>query len=175
MIKNIAYLIVFLIISSCSKPEPRKPIIRKTGSFLDESVKRNITINKLEEDLLKRKMQKDSLHKYINSEKGFWYYYQIKDSLDRKTPTKGDLARFTYEVKRLNDEIVFSKDEIGVVQYYVGKQEMISGLHDGIQMLKEGEIVTFLFPSYKAFGYSGNEKVNPNEPLIFTVELLKIN
>ena len=175
MIKNIAYLVVFLIITSCSNPEPRKPIIRKTGSFLDESVKRNISINKLEEDLLKRKMQNDTLHQYVNSEKGFWYYYQVKDSLDHKTPIKGDLARFTYEVKNLNSKILFSKEEIGVIQYYVGKQEMISGLHDGIQLMKEGEIVTFLFPSYKAFGYSGNEKVNPNEPLIFTVELLKIN
>jgi len=175
MIKNIAYLVVFLIITSCSNSEPRKPIIRKTGSFLDASVKRNITINKLEEDLLKREMQKDTLHQYINSENGFWYYYRVKDTLDHKTPVKGDLTRFTYEVKNLNDKVLFSKEEIGVVQYYVGKQEMISGLHDGIQLMKAGEKVIFLFPSYKAFGYSGNEKVNPNEPLKFTVELLKIN
>jgi len=175
MIKNIVFLLVFLVISSCSKPEPRKPIVRKTGSFLDESVKRNITINKLEEDLLKREMQNDSLHHYINSENGFWYFYQVKDSLDHLTPKKGDLAVFNYEVKNLNDEIIFSKEEIGKIQYYVGKQEMISGLHDGIQLMKEGETITFLFPSYKAYGYSGNEKVNPNEPLIFTVELLKIN
>ncbi len=175
MIKNIVFLLVFLVISSCSKPEPRKPIVRKTGSFLDESVKRNITINKLEEDLLKREMQNDSLHHYINSENGFWYFYQVKDSLDQLTPKKGDLAIFNYEVKNLNNEIIFSKEEIGKIQYYVGKQEMISGLHDGIQLMKEGETITFLFPSYKAYGYSGNEKVNPNEPLIFTVELLKIN
>ncbi len=175
MIKNLIYLFLFLVISSCSKPEPRKPIVRKTGSFLDESVKRNITINKLEEDILKKVMQKDSLHAYLNSEKGFWYFYQVKDSLDHLIPKKGDLAIFNYEVKNLNNEIVFSKEEIGKIQYYVGKQEMISGLHDGIQLMKEGEIVTFLFPSYKAYGYSGNEKVNPNEPLIFTIELLKIN
>jgi gliding motility-associated peptidyl-prolyl isomerase len=99
----------------------------------------------------------------------------VKDTLDHKTPVKGHLTRFTYEVKKLNDKVLFSKEEIGVVQYYVGKQEMISGLHDGIQLMKAGEKVIFLFPSYKAFGYSGNEKVNPNEPLKFTVELLKIN
>lgn len=175
MIKNIAYLVVFLIISSCSNPEPRKPIIRKTGSFLEKSVKRNITINKIEEGLLKSKMKKDSLHHFINSKNGFWYFYQVKDTLKSETPKKGDLAIFTYEVKNLNDQIIFSKEETGKIQYYVGKQEMISGLHDGIQLMKEGEKVTFLFPSYKAYGYSGNEKVNPNQPLIFTVELLKIN
>ncbi len=175
MVKNIVFFIVFLIISSCSKPEPRKPIVRKTGSFLDESVKRNIAINKIEEDILKQKMQKDSLHEYLNSKNGFWYYYQVKDSLGKRSPGIGDIALFTYEVKNLNNEIVFSKEEISEVQYYIGKQEMISGLHDGIQLMKEGEIVTFLFPSYKAYGYSGNEKVGSNEPLIFTVELIKIN
>ncbi len=175
MIKNIVYLLIFLIISSCSKPEARKPIVRKTGSFLDESVKRNITINKLEEDILKQVMQKDSLHTYINSENGFWYYYQVKDTLDHISPEKGDIALFAYEVKNLKGDIIFSKEEIGKIQYNIGKQEMISGLHDGIQLMKEGEIVTFLFPSYKAYGYSGNEKVRPNEPLIFTVELIRIN
>lgn len=175
MIKNIVYLFIFLIISSCSKPEPRKPIVRKTGSFLDESVKRNITINKLEEDMLERVMQKDSLHHFINSENGFWYYYQVKDTLDHKSPEKGDIALFAYEVKNLKGDIIFSKEEIGKIQYNIGKQEMLSGLHDGVQLMKEGEVVTFLFPSYKAYGYSGNERVRPNEPLIFTVELIKIN
>jgi len=149
--------------------------VRKTGSFLDESVKRNITINKLEEDILKQVMQKDSLHTYINSENGFWYYYQVKDTLDHISHEKGDIALFAYEVKNLKGDIIFSKEEIGKIQYNIGKQEMISGLHDGIQLMKEGEIVTFLFPSYKAYGYSGNEKVRPNEPLIFTVELIRIN
>ena len=175
MIKNIIYIFVFLVITSCSKSEPRKPIVRKTGSFLDESVKRNISINKLEENILKQKMQIDSLHTYINSEKGFWYYYQVMDSLDHVTPGNGDLTFFTYEVKNLKNEIIFSNNEIGKIQYLVGKQEMISGLHDGIQLMKAGEVVTFLFPSYKAYGYSGNERVKPNEPLIFTVELIKIN
>ncbi len=175
MIKNIIILIIVLVISSCSKPEPRKPIVRKTGSFLDESVKRNKEANKVEENILKLLMQKDSLHSYTNSENGFWYYYQIKDSLDLKSPIKGDKVLFTYDVKNLQNTILFSKDEIGNIDYIVDKQELISGLQDGIKLMKEGEIVTFLFPSFKAYGYSGNEKVKPNEPLIITVELIKIN
>ena len=175
MIKNIIVLIIVLILSSCSKPEPRKPIVRKTGSFLDESIKRNREINKIEEDLLNLIMQKDSLHNYTNSENGFWYYYQIKDSLDLNSPAKGDNVVFTYEVKNLQNSILFSKEEIGNIEYIVDKQEIITGLQDGIKLMKEGEIVTFLFPSYKAFGYSGNEKVKSNQPLIFTVELIKLN
>jgi len=46
--KHIILLTLVLILSSCSKTEPRKPIVRKTGSFLDESVKRNKEVNKIE-------------------------------------------------------------------------------------------------------------------------------
>ena len=41
--------------------------------------------------------------------------------------------------------------------------------------MKEGEVITFLFPSHKAYGYTGNDKIEPNQPLIYTVQLLKIN
>jgi len=173
--KNIILLALVLILSSCSKTEPRKPIVRKTGSFLDESVKRNKEVNKIEENVLKQLMQNDSLHHYTNSQNGFWYYYQIKDSLGLKQPIKGDKVVFTYDVKNLQKAILFSKEEVGNVEYVVDKQELITGLQDGIKLMKEGEIVTFLFPSYKAYGYSGNERVKPNQSLIFTVELIKIN
>ena len=66
-------------------------------------------------------------------------------------------------------------EELGTKSYLVDKEELITGLQDGIKLMKEGETISFLFPSYKAFGYTGNDKVGPNEPLIYSVQLLKIN
>ncbi len=163
-----------LIITSCSKPEPRKPIIRKTSSFMSESIERNRALNKLEEDLLHLKMQRDSLHKYISSEHGFWYYYQEKDTLSNRFPVKGDEVVFTYEIKDLRDSIIYSKEELGITNYLVDKEELITGLQEGIKLMKEGEIITFLFPSYTAYGYTGFKKIQANQPLIYTVELNKI-
>ena len=173
------YRIVFLLgiismLFSCSKPEPRKPIIRKTSSFMNESIQRNKVLNKLEEDLLKQKMERDSLHEYINSEHGFWYYYEKKDSLNMKYPVKGDEVIFSYEIKDLQDSIIYSKEELGIKNYLVDKEDLVSGLQEGIKLMKEGEIVTFLFPSYLAFGYTGFEKIQTNQPLIFTVQLNRI-
>jgi len=171
------YFLVFLLVVSlisCSSPEPRKPVIRKTGSFMKESIERNKALNNLEEDLLKAKLKKDSIHNYLNSSKGFWYFYNKRDSLQTKYPEKGDEVIYTYEVKRLNDSILYSKEEIGKKRYMVDKEELITGLQDGIKLMHQGEKVTFLFPSHKAFGYTGNDRVMPNEPLIYTVELIKI-
>ncbi len=141
---------------------------------MEESVKRNKMLNKVEEDLLNFKMQRDSLHEYINSNNGFWYYYEVKDSVKSRLPIKGDEVIFTYEIKNLQDSILFSKNEIGIINHLVEKEELITGLQDGIKLLKEGEVITFLFPSYKAYGYTGNDIIKPNEPLIYTVELIKI-
>lgn len=174
MNKFLTVLLVVLFIVSCSGPEPRRPVIRKTGSFMQESIERNKALNNLEEDLLKTKLEKDSVHTYFNSSKGFWYYYNKRDSLQTKFPEKGDEVIYTYEVKRLNDSILYQKEEIGKKRYLVDKEELITGLQDGIKLMHQGEIVTFLFPSHKAFGYTGNERVMPNEPLIYTVELIKI-
>ncbi len=175
MKKIIIFLGVFLILISCSKPEPRKPIVRKTGSFMEESVQRNKLLNKVEEDLLRYKMQTDSLHEYINSKNGFWYYYQLKDTSKSQFPVKGDEIVFTYEIKNLQDSVLYSKEEIGIRNHLVEKEELITGLQDGIKLIKEGEIITFLFPSYKAYGYTGYERIKPNEPLIYTVQIIKIN
>ena len=141
---------------------------------MKESIERNKALNNLEEDLLKAKLKKDSVHNYLNSSKGFWYFYNKKDSLQTRFPKKGDEVVYTYEVKRLNDSILYSKEEVGIKKYLVDKEELITGLQDGIKLMHPGEEVTFLFPSHKAFGYTGNERVMPNEPLIYTVELIEI-
>ena len=50
-----------------------------------------------------------------------------------------------------------------------------SGLREGLKLMKEGESITFIFPSQKAYGYYGDEnKIGRNVPLICEVSLLKL-
>lgn len=170
---NLLVVAAFLILS-CSKPEARKPIVRKTSSFMNESIERNKILTQVENELLQKKMEIDSTREYVNSEQGFWYSYDLKKGADAPMPGPGDAVVFNYEILDLKDEVVFSKEELGPVSYRVDKEELITGLQDGIKLMREGEKVTFLFPSYKAYGYSGSERVEPNQPLIYKVELVTI-
>ena len=55
------------------------------------------------------------------------------------------------------------------------KQELFTGLREGLKLMRSGETVTFLFPSQKAYGYYGDEnKIGTNVPLICEVTLLDI-
>ena len=169
---TILILIVFFV--SCDKPTPRKPVVRKSSTFLKESIQRNKVINKLEEEAFLQLMANDSTNHYISSANGFWYYYLSKDSTSSKLPDTGDEVFYSYEIKDINNDLLYSKDELGVRSYLVDKQELITGLQDGLKLMKEGETITFLFPSHKAYGYSGYKKIGTNQPLIYTVTVNKI-
>ncbi len=142
---------------------------------MSESIERNKLLNKAENAMLLKKMKSDSLHHYLNSEHGFWYYYEVEMPKESYTPKSGDEVFYSHEIKSLDNSILYDKNDLGTKSYLVDKEELISGLQDGFKLMKEGETVSFLFPSYKAYGYTGNDKIQANQPLIYSVQVLKIN
>ena len=93
-------------------------------------------------------------------------------------PKYGDNVVFSYDIKKLSGETILSQNETGLQNYVVDQtnQELISGIRDGIKLMKEGETVTFLFPSHKAYGYYGLEnRLGTNVPIQSTITLKSIN
>ncbi len=178
MIRSIVIVIAILSLASCKSPEARRPIKRTSGTFIQESAERNKKIIEQEEALIASIIKSDSTRNYLASESGFWYYYNIQDTTTTAFPKLGDEVTFTYDVKHLNGTNIFSTDDNGVQFYKVDQsnQDLISGIRDGIKLMKEGETITFLFPSHKAFGYYGLEdKIGTNVPIQSTVSLKSIN
>ena len=168
-------LTFLLLLFSCKAPEARKPISISSGSFINESIDRNKELSAREEAKIKKIIQNDTLNNYITSEGGFWYYYEKKDTTASITPKFGDIVNFNYNVKNLNGSIIYNEEELDTINYAIDQQDLFFGLREGLKLMKEGEIVTFLFPSYQAYGYYGdNHKIGTNIPLISKVKLNKI-
>ena len=172
---KVAYLLLLLIsVSACKSPEARRPEQQISGSFIKESAERNKELYKKEEAAITKLIAQNPETSFQSSSNGFWYFYNKKDSLQKTTPVRGDLVLFTYDVKDLDGNIIVSEAENGLQEYQVDQsnQELISGIRDGIKLMKAGETVTFLFPSQKAFGYYGDtNKIGTNVPLICNVTL----
>lgn len=166
-----------LLFISCKTPEARRPVQQSSGSFIKESAERNKKLYKKEEERIASIMEANPEKEYLSSESGFWYYYNKKDSLDVPMPEFGDVVTFTYDVKSLDGASILSESETGLQTYKIDQsnQDLISGLRDGVKLMKVGEQVTFLFPSYKAFGYYGiQDKLGTNVPIQSTVTLKSI-
>lgn len=170
---GIIILAGFFIVASCKhNSEARRPLSQASGTFMKKSIERNKKIVKGEEGQIDSIIKSDPKIKYITSKKGYWYTYIIKNNIDTLSPKKGDVAFFNYEIKDLKGNIIYSELELRPQTYTVDKQNILTGLRDGIKLMHKNEKVTFLFPSHMAYGFHGDEKkIGPNQPILCTVSL----
>jgi gliding motility-associated peptidyl-prolyl isomerase len=170
------FLIVFLlsiIASSCKQhQEARRPVSQASGTFMKKSVERNKKLIKGEEGQLDSIIKSNPKVKYFASTKGYWYTYIVQNKIDTLCPKKGDVAFFDYEVKDIKGNVIYSEVELRPQTYLVDKQNIMTGLREGIKLMHKNEKVTFLFPSHIAYGYHGDDKkIGTNQPLVCTVSL----
>jgi len=170
---SICSLLFAVLLFSCKQHEQaRRPISQSSGSFMKKSADRNKKLVASEEDVIKKIIKSNPKVKYYATRKGYWLYYEERNTTDLSTPKKGDIAYFNLEIKDIEGKIIYSEAELGPQTYYVDKQDIMMGLRDGIKLMHKNETVTFLFPSHIAYGYHGdNKKIGTNQSLICTVTL----
>jgi gliding motility-associated peptidyl-prolyl isomerase len=169
----VAAILLLALLNSCqSKQEARKPISHTSGTFMKQSIDRNKKLIAGEEAEIARVIRQNPKTKFIASTKGFWYSYATVNVQDTLTPKKGDVALFDYEVKDLKGHVIYSKSELGPQTYFVDKQNIMTGLREGIKLMHRKEKVNFLFTSHIGYGYHGdNKKIGTNKPLFCIVTL----
>lgn len=171
----ILYFLLFFILS-CQNLQPRRPINKKKQVFLKESAKRNKNIVAIEQSLFRQVIEIEEKLFFENAPTGFWYAYQKKTNSNKSYPNKGDRVTFKYRIEDLSGNLIYDEEELGNVSFLIDKEDLIPALREGLKYLREGEIGVFLFPSYLCYGFQGDgEKIGINQPLRFTIELLKLD
>jgi len=171
----ISLLITVLVLNSCKTPEARQPVSQNSGSFIKASVERNQKLVAKEEERILEIIQTDTTHNYISSSDGFWYFYNVKVEKDTISPNFGDLVNFDYDIATLEGTPIYTTKEIGTREYRIDQENVFTGLRQALKLMKEGETLTFLFPSHKAFGYYGDQdKIGRNVPIRSSITLNRI-
>ena len=171
-------LILSLMISAsflaCAQPEPRKPVQKRSGSFMEDSAQRNKALySKEETEILNFIKTQDSLRSYRQSESGFWYAIDPQGANTSATAKTGDTVIFSYTVYDLMLNELISAKENGWIEYQVDQshQELISGVREGLKLTKSRESIRLLIPSVMAYGYRGVPGViQSNTPVLVDLE-----
>jgi len=160
--------LVAILGTSCKQhEEARRPVSQASGTFMKKSVDRNKKLIASEQDQINAIIKSNPKIKYMASTKGYWYTYIVQNTLDTLTPKKGDVAFFDYNLKDLKGNMIYSEVELRPQTYSVDKQNIMTGLREGIKLMHKNEKVIFLFPSHIAYGYHGDEKkIGTNQPLL---------
>jgi len=175
---KILFLGVILLFLGCKEPEARRPVVQKTTNVYQQLVASNKKLNAIEEQKIAAIIAKDTLHQYYTSPNGFWYFYNKKIKKDTLTPKANDLVTIEYSISDLEGNPIYTAEELGIKTYKVDKEDFIPALQHGIKLMHKGETLTFVIPSYSAFGVSGDgNKIGINQSIISKVTLidLKIN
>lgn len=169
--KIVGLFAVIVLLISCQNPKPRAPLNKKKSTFLISSAARNKRLLEEEELLLLQSAKNDSLHEFEKSSSGFLYAYEKKAAASVSLPKKGEKILFRYQIEDLEQNIIYDKNTLGIVEYSLDQEELLPALRLGLRMMKSGEVVVFLFPSYLCYSYQGDgDKVGVNQPLRFIIE-----
>ena len=161
----VSFLLLLLI--ACGE-EPKKPVIvtrKKIDSMVEDLEKK---YNRMEEDRIKDYI---SRHKPMQkTSSGFWYVIDKKNPSGREIKD-ANIVKYSREISLCNSEIVYN--DVHLIK--VGQDVEISGFHQAVKLLKNGEKATFIFPSFLAHGLLGDmQKVPPKSELIYKVEILDV-
>lgn len=174
-LNRLLLLCMVIIASSCSQPKPRKPVDVRSGSFMTTSIQRSKELLRHEEAIIDSMITKDSLNQYHSSPNGYSYYFNTIDSTTSYHPKEGDIVKINYDIRTLNNQVIYSSKEIGMINFKVDKEDYFPGLRTAVKLLREGETATFLFPSSLAYGYHGDDhKIGTNQPIKSTIRIIEV-
>lgn len=100
--------------------------------------------------------------------------YEILEEGDGDKPTAEDRVRVHYTGELISGEVFDSSRERGEPVTF-GLNQVIPGWTEGLQLMSEGSRAKLYIPADLAYGPGGNQRIGPNETLVFDVELLEIN
>ncbi len=101
--------------------------------------------------------------------------YKIEKSGIGPKASYGDRAEIRYSVYLITGDPVYSSDQLGLKVFTVGRGGVVSGVEEGILMMREGDYATFILPSYMAHGVPGDgNRIPRRASLIYKIELVKL-
>jgi gliding motility-associated peptidyl-prolyl isomerase len=174
--KTLLLLTISILVSSCKQnEEARRPISRKSGSFLKESKERNAKILAKEMKQIDSLVQKNPNKKFSISPNGFLFHIDSTKTTDTIRVKKGWIAQYTAKVYNIDNTLIYDEVAFGIKNYKVEKEDLLIGLRHALQLLRKGDKGTFYFPSQIAYGYYGDKnKIGINVPLKYEVTLLDL-
>ena len=164
---------LLLLFSACSEPKKQHQI--------------EINGSKLKEDVIKANkpavvMEQDEINAYIKSHgynmqstgSGLRYLFLKENKKGKKVETKNQL-KVNYRVWLLDGTLCYSSDTKGPKIFIVGADNVESGVHEGVKLMKDGEKALFILPAHLAFNLIGDrDKIPPKSAVVYEIEILEV-
>lgn len=102
-------------------------------------------------------------------------FYEIYEPSHGKQVRQGDIVNLEYKLSLLDGTLCYSSEEDGNKIFRVGKSQEISGLEQGVELMRSGEKARFIIPPHLAYGLLGDEhRIPARSIIIYEVKLVEV-
>jgi FKBP-type peptidyl-prolyl cis-trans isomerase len=101
-------------------------------------------------------------------------YYEIYQKTNKELLEPSNIVLINYKIELLDGTLCYSSDSTGSKTMKIGKSGEISGLEEGLLLMRIGEKARFIIPPYLAMGLIGDmKKIPARSILVYEIEVLK--
>jgi FKBP-type peptidyl-prolyl cis-trans isomerase FkpA len=163
----------FFALASCTENPKQKHIEINSKKLKEDIIKVNKPVVVLEQDEINAYIK---AHGYImqSTGTGLRYLFLKKNPKGKKIETKNEI-KVNFKVWLLDGTLCYSSDKKGPKTFAVGADNVESGVHEGVKLMKEGEKALFILPSHLAFNLIGDrDRIPPKSAVVYEIEVLKV-
>ncbi len=177
MIKHHFYLLIIFsvfVFSSCSSEKEQEEKINIDERLLRkqlENVQKPVIT--MENDIINSYVKQHQLN--VNTTGTGLRYAILKENKSGKNIQTMDVVQLKFKIYLLDGTLCYSSDKDGKKTVKVDYDNVETGLHEGLKLMRKGEKGLFILPSHIAHGVVGdNNKIPPKSPLRMEIEVLDI-
>ncbi len=170
-------VIYFLILISCiscgdTQKKTSKNVNMQSREFQNKLIDANKIYVKKESDEIDRYVAHRS---WQMTTTGTGLRYMITKNGTGAIALPDQRAKVNFKISLLDGTLCYSSDSTGAKEFTIGRDNVESGLHEGIQYLHVGDKAVFILPSHLAHGLIGDEsKIPPHASVRYDIELLSL-
>ncbi len=98
--------------------------------------------------------------------------YDIYHDSTGKPPTAEMIATISYSAYLLDSTRINATDQMTLQQFRIGRDDVISGLHEAVMLLSAGDSARIILPAYLAYGLTGDNNIPSNAALFYDLTLV---
>lgn len=165
------FLLIITVISSeiaCKRHRTSQKQTMDQKQITEHLIGANQASIKFENEQIKELIRKSS---WQMTETPTGLRYQILEQGNGPLIKFGDVIKCEYEVRLITNELIYSSLKQGLKEFRVGSGGVESGLEEAVLLMKVGDKMRLIIPSYLAHGVSGDQdKIPPKATLIYIVK-----
>lgn len=107
---------------------------------------------------------------------GYGLWYDIYKDEEGTTAEEGDYVMVDYEIRLLDGTLCYTSDSSGAKVFRIGETEEVTGLHEALKLLSQGDKARLIVPPHLAHGLLGDsERIPARAILVYDLIVRKVS